>query len=151
MYYESIPQEIRKTSSAFEAAELARSGKVHANVALEWISKNGTFLAISDVHVDDPPFAETAILKKTDNGYIQVESITVAWINSLKETQLSFERSENSLLSIPANPIIGKPTNQSAWFTCGCCGEGFKDVVKEQLKFDQDQGFGICKPCQHYH
>ncbi len=32
-------------------------------------------------------------------------------------------------------------------FICGCCGCEFQDYLKNQLKFDQDRGYGMCFYC----
>lgn len=151
MYFECVKHEVKHVESAAEAAKLAKSGTIPSYIALCWKSSNGTFLAVSDTHVDDVAFGQTAIIKQEEDFFIQKESITVAWINGVKRVESCFNSSETSSTNRKVSLIIGEPTDQVAWFTCGCCGESFKDSVKKQLEFDQDEGFGICKQHEKYY
>lgn len=151
MYFECVSHEVRQVESVAEAAKLAKSGNVPSYVALSWSSDNGTFYAVSGAHIDDCAFGETAIIKQEPNGFTQKESITVAWIKTVREVERCFAQSETSEHSRSVSFIIGKPTNQTANFTCGCCGENFRDSVKKQLTFDQDNGYGICGKCEQYY
>jgi len=44
-------------------------------------------------------------------------------------------------------PTTLNNVEKQVFFTCGCCGIGFKSTIAEQVKFDQDSGFGICDSC----
>lgn len=152
MYFETVVHEIKQVANATEAAELIKSGSIASYVALQWESEHGTFLAIDDAHIDDSAFAETAMIQKRGDEYFQVESITSAWC-SLKELKESLKRTENEpAINKKVILNIDKPDPKAiAGFTCGCCGEYFRDFVEKQLKFDQDSGYGICKECEKYY
>ena len=149
MYYEAIEHELKQVASAEEAAKMIKEGTALSYWALEWTNENGTFLAVSDAHIDDDPFAETAMFQKRDNEYFQIESITAAWCSEkdLKQTFLRTEKDQP--INIEKDLIIGKATNQTAYFTCGCCGNCFYDLVSKQIKYDQDAGYGICDQCRN--
>jgi hypothetical protein len=152
MYFESISHQLRNVSNACEAAMLIKSGEALSYEAICWTSENGTFLAVSDSHIDDSSFAETAILMKDGEQYRQVESITVAWIDDVADLENYFSKSETDILDMGiVSLIIGEPTDQTANFECGCCGCGFVSSVKYQLTFDQDAGYGICTACEKYY
>lgn len=40
-------------------------------------------------------------------------------------------------------------TQPETYFTCGCCGLGFKSTYKKQAIHDQDTGYGYCEECEH--
>ena len=152
MFYESIPHVVTPVADAAEAAKKIKQATVRSTEALCWENTNGKFYVVSDSHIDDCPFAETAVIQEINSEFFQIESITAAWIDTEKELAEYFE----TAMSEPATKrktqlIIGKPTNQFAAFTCGCCGSRFRGNVKEQLEFDQDQGYGICSDCEQYY
>lgn len=45
--------------------------------------------------------------------------------------------------------MLGKDGNMRThqWFTCGCCGSGFRGDINEQREYDQDTDFGFCESC----
>jgi len=152
MYYESIIHQLREVANSLEAATLIKNGKLFGYEALKWTSPNGIFYAVNDAHIDDSTFGETAVIKEVNGQFIQVESITAAWIKTPEELAKSFEDAEINDFSISkASLIIGEVKNQTAFFTCGCCGERFHDLVKKQLQFNQDAGYGICSNCSKYY
>lgn len=151
MFYESIVHQVKEVGSAREAAILIKEGNESSCNALSWETKNGRFYAVSDAHIDDYSFAEVAIIKKENDFFIQKESITAAWVNSVDKLEKYFVDAETSDFSIKTSLILGKPTTETAFFTCGCCGERFRDNVAKQLKFDQDNGYGICKRCENWY
>jgi hypothetical protein len=149
MYYESTPHTLRPVADAVEAAKLVCSGSAMAHEAIQWSANGKTYYAVSDTHIDDGAFAETAIIRADGEKYTVLESITVAWCTLEKVSAyfLSCETQEWKLRQTQL--IIGKPKpEQRAWFTCACCGNGFNDFVAIQLKFDHDAGYGICPRCQ---
>lgn len=151
MYLESIVHKIRKAGDAEEAARLLKGG-AQAYEAIEWENENGCFVAVSDTHIDDIPFGETALFQKKEGRYFQIESLTVAWMS---ETELVrklkyFETSPTTW--VEKRLIVDKPhTDDTAQFICGCCGEWFTGNVAYQLAFDQDSGYGICNNCEKYY
>jgi hypothetical protein len=158
MFYESVEHNSITVASALEAAKAVKGidrEKVAAYTVVEWTNKGQSMAVCSDVHVDDPAWAETAVFKKVDGKYYQVESISVNRC-SVEETTKYFEECEPEDISknSPAQLIIGEADeDKKAWFECGCCGSSFQDSIKFQKQFDQDTGFGICKEngCQkHY-
>lgn len=150
MYFESIVHRIRKAVDAEDAARLLKGG-AEPYEAIEWENENGCFLAVSDTHIDDIPFGETALLQRKEDRYYQIESLTVAWMS---ETELvkQLRRFETSpSVWVEKNLIVDKPhKDDKAQFICGCCGEWFTGNVTYQLDFDQDSGYGICNNCENY-
>lgn len=77
----------------------------------------------------------------------QIESLTIEWVKGDKL---------EAILNCCDNPAILKPINiefdenlkvikqPETYFTCSCCGSGFKSTQKEQSKFDLDTGYGLC-------
>ena len=152
MFYEAIPQQIVPVSDAIEAATKIKGRTVNPTQALCWQNSHGKFYAVSDCHIDDSAFAETALLQEIDSDFFQIESITTYAYNSAKELAECFDDSAaNPPIKSKTHLIIGKPTSQMAYFTCGCCGTNFKGNVAEQLQFDQDNGYGICSDCEKYY
>ena len=152
MYYESISHEILPVADATEAATKIKEGSVRSNQALCWENPNGKFYAVSDGHIDDSAFAETAVLQEIDSEMYQIESITAAWIDSKEELAQYFINTEiEPAIKSKTQLIVGKPTTQFAVFTCGCCDSRFRGKVAEQLLFDQDNGYGICRDCEKYY
>lgn len=91
---------------------------------------------------------ELAILDMDANT--QIESLTIGWVkgNKLKAILECCENpsiQKKTGLTIENNKIVNQP---KSWYTCGCCGTGFKSTHKEQSKFDQDSGYGICSDCE---
>lgn len=149
MYYETREHAEKQVGSAYEAAELIKSGSAQSWEAITWKTEHGKFFAVADSHIDDSSaFAETAIIKQVENSFIRIESITVAWIKTTAEVARYFLESETSDIHSLTTLIIGRAKDQVAYFTCGCCGTSFKSNVKKQLKFDQDTGYGICPGCE---
>jgi len=159
MYYESRVHEIISTEDAFDAATKIKNGEIRGHQVVTWlgIDKQYQFFAVPDGHIDNP-MLELAILRKEaskqDSPYQQVESITNGWIESPNELGKYFLDAEVSELIMTNNAqlIVGSPKgNETASFTCGCCGTCFEANVKDQLKFDQDAGYGICSDCKKYY
>ncbi len=152
MYFETVEHKIKEVQTAKEAAELIHSGKVISYEAINWKSNNGEFFAVSDTHIDDVAFGETAILKKDNDIFYQIESITSAWVKTPEELTKLFKESEiTELFKTKCSLIIGKATTEKANFTCGCCGDWFHSSVTKQLKFNQDSGYGICPKCERFY
>ena len=152
MYFETVVHEIKQVANATEAAELIKSGSIASYVALQWESEHGTFLAVNDAHIDDSAFAETAMIHKRGDEYFQIESITAGWCD-LQQLEESFKETEKEpAINKKVILNIGKADHDAkAFFTCGCCGEYFRDFVEKQLKFNQDSGYGICNECEKYY
>ena len=159
MYYESRVHEVISTEGAYDAALKIKNGTIHGHQVATWTGedKQYQFYAVPDGHIDNP-LLELAILRKeitnADSGYQQVESITNGWIESpemLSKYLLEAETSE-WIMASNAQLLTGSPKgNETANFTCGCCGSWFKDNIKYQLEFGQDSGYGICKGCERYY
>ncbi len=159
MYYESRVHEVISTSDAYDAARKIKNGTFHSYQVATWTSKDRQyqFFAVPDGHLDNP-LLELAILRKeiakAHSGYQQVESITNGWIESPEVLAKYLIEAETSewIMAGNAQLIVGKPKgDETANFTCGCCGSWFEGNVKDQLKFDQDAGYGICNDCKRYY
>jgi hypothetical protein len=151
MYYEAICHKEQPVKDATQAAELIKEGKIPSYITLSWNSPNGKFFAVSDTHIDDSAFAETAIIEQKGNEFFLKDSITVGWVKSTKEVIRYFSEAETAEAHRKTQLILNEPKEEKAFFTCGCCGEYFKDSVKKQIQFDQDLGFGICNRCAGYY
>lgn len=151
MYYESKVHKVMEVESAESAARLIKIGNLNDYEALKWVNENGVFYAVDDTHADDRGFGEVAIIKEIEFQFIQKESITAAWIDSVEKLAAHFKDAETSEFNRKTDLIIGKATTQIAMFECGCCGIGFRDNVAKQLEYDCDSGFGICPDCEQYH
>ena len=159
MYYESRVHEVVETKDAFDAAMKIKNGTIRSYQVVAWLGQRSQyrFYAIPDGHIDNP-MLELAILRKdickSASPYQQVESITNGWIKSPEELGKYFTEAENSelLMVSDAQLIVDAPKgHEAANFTCGCCGAWFKGNVKDQLRFDQDAGYGICNNCAKYY
>lgn len=151
MYYETREHELVPVKDANEAATLIKEGKFQTYQALIWkVSETESRIVVADGHVDEP-FVELAVIKETTDGdYLQIETITNAWVETAEELAKSFNEANYPMGK--ANLTIGKAEpSREVWFTCGCCGTGFKGILAYQLKFDQDNGYGICKGCEKYY
>ena len=83
----------------------------------------------------------------------QIESLTIGWVKGDKL---------KAVLNCCDNPCIMKKTGlvikdgeiikqPKSMYECGCCGNGFYSTHKEQAKFDQDSGYGICPDCERFY
>jgi hypothetical protein len=156
MYYQSRVYVLVQAKNACDAARKIKSREIQTNEVLSWKSRNGEFqmYAVPDGHLDEM-MCELAILRKpiaADSiNYQQIESITNAWIEGAHALGKCLEEAETSDLIMQRNAqlIIDKPKgDEMASSTCGCCGAWFKGNVQEQLKFDQDAGYGLCDNCR---
>jgi hypothetical protein len=159
MYYEARVHELIEVISAEAAAGLIRSDKMYAYQVPCWNSQNGLYkmYAVPDGHIDNP-FLEIAILRKPSSDenapLMQVESITNGWIRSTNALAIYLQDAEKSDIVMNSNAtlIVGNPKgDEQANFTCGCCGNWFSGNVQEQLKFNQDAGYGICNGCKKWY
>jgi len=64
MYYESIPHVVTQVADAAEAATKIKQRIARSTEALCWTNTNRKFYVVSDSHIDDSPFAETAALQE---------------------------------------------------------------------------------------
>ena len=152
MFYESISHQILPVADATEAATKIKEGTVLSFQALSWENTHGKFYAVSDCHIDNSSFAETAFIQEINSEFFQIDSITTAWVKSTQIlAQLFIDGETEPPIKRKTQLIVGKPTNQKAFFTCGCCGNQFHGIVAEQLEFDQDEGYGICKDCNQFY
>lgn len=126
---------------------------------MKWVSRDQRhyMYAVPDGHLDEM-LSELAILRETINPenrtFQQIESITNGWIKGVEALATYLEEAELSdiIMVRKAQLIVGKPQgHEEANFTCGCCGNWFKDNVQKQLRYDQDAGYGICSKCQRWH
>ncbi|NCU33214.1 MAG: hypothetical protein EOM23_09860 [Candidatus Moranbacteria bacterium] len=153
MYYQTRVHRKKEVNGAMEAATLIKNQEAAGFDALTWKTQNGVFYAVSDSHIDDSNFAETALLVEEGEKFYQIESITSGLIKTTEELAECFIESEVDFpIKREVNLIINSLTgDEKAYFTCGCCGNRFFDNVSYQLKFDQDTGYGICKKCDRYY
>lgn len=158
MYYEARTHEIVEVTNAMEAAIKIKSGSIQTYQVMKWTSNDGKYFmyAVPDGHIDNM-LLELAILRQEihsiNANYQQVESITNGWIDNIDILGKYLQESETSnfIMIKNAQLITGNPQgHEKAWFTCGCCGTSFLANVKEQIKFDQDAGYGICDRCNSW-
>lgn len=150
MHYETRIHTPREVANSLQAAQHIKSRTVACHEALTWVRDDGVkIFAVADCI--DNPFFEVAIIKQEEkNTFIQIESITAGWCDTPEVLAEYFENANENMGT--AQLLINAPTeNATAWYSCGCCGAGFKSNVKYQLQFDQDDGYGICTRCEkHY-
>lgn len=153
MFYESriyIPME---TSGPADAAAILKGNKPPRYYALTYQTPQGIIWLVCDSHADSDGFFETAVILDNGKEKRQIESITVGWVKSETELAAMLERAvaEPFDMGLASLNLEAPADNATAWFTCGCCGSSFKGNVKEQIKFDQDEGYGICPSCTQYY
>ena len=153
MFFEARTHEIVPVADAMAAARFVKEKgeNVWNYQCPEFKVGDKTIVIVNDASIHDSDFAEVAVLCRNDDGsYDQIESITVGWIKTVEEVEKTFlEAAETPYPMGKRTLIVGKPKgDETAWFTCGCCGTGFKGNVKHQQKFDQDAGYGYCPRCE---
>jgi hypothetical protein len=149
MYYETMMHERREVSGAAEAAELIHKGEVHDFDALCWSANGRQMVVVADNHCNNA-WGEVAVIDMARR--VQIESITFAWIKDLEgkiQHLQTCETCDFQMGAIKGLPIDGKGDDTPAYFECGCCGESFKSTYATQKKYDQDNGYGICRRCSN--
>lgn len=143
MYYETIIHEKLTVDTLAEVSELLINKKPASYIAINW----GNFYFVNDAHIDDPSFSEVAVLFEKDNKYYQFESLSgMALIEEELNTIIN-EYLDNKYVDRLKHLLFEINDTVNAWFTCGCCSARFYSNVSHQLKFDQDNGYGICPKC----
>lgn len=150
MYYESIKHVTRKVSGAAEAAEIIDSHDALSYEALVWEGGGRTLAAVADGGLNNP-WAEVAVIRLDVDPPVQIESITFAWIDGLDNKIAELKSCEITEFKMGRTslPLDGAGEDRIAGFICGCCGEWFTSTIREQERFDQDEGYGICESCEN--
>jgi hypothetical protein len=152
MFYESISHKVVPVADAAEAATKIKEGNASSPEAFCWENANGKFYVVSDSHINNFTFAETAVLQEIDSEFFEIESISTEIIETKEElTQYFVNAVKYPQIKIKTQLIIGKATNQVADFWCVCCERQFEDNVAKQHAHDQDDGYGICDNCEKYY
>lgn len=159
MYYEAIRLK-RYEVDSIETAILAKgtpqlddtcsSPRIASFNAITLDISGITIYLVSDVHIDDPDWAEIAIIAEYKNHKAQIESYTgkVLGVPQLYEVIADYFMDEYDITWCKAAKLNFELTGkEEAQFICGCCGSWFTGNVKEQLAHDQDNGYGICNDC----
>ena len=151
MYYETRVHKVKDFNTVGDIA----SAILFRSVAEYEALRCGNFMFLSDSHIDDRIFSETAIVEVLPDGkYRQVESITIHTKTTLEDLESTFiESTTPPLLNMGyvSVQIDSVKEGAKARFTCGCCGNRFTGIISDQLKFDQDTGYGICDDCSQYY
>ena len=82
----------------------------------------------------------------------QIESLTIGWVKGNKLTAIldcCDKPAINKKTGITLDENLQITSQPMSYYTCGCCGDGFKSTHKVQAKFDQDSGYGICPDCEN--
>lgn len=109
---------------------------------------NGKKYGFADDASNCEGIVELAILDMDEN--VQIESLTIDWVKGRTKAKAILDCCDNPYSRTPTgitivdNEVISQP---KTYFTCGCCGSGFKSTYKEQAIYDQDAGYGICDSC----
>ena len=146
MYYEAIPHVTVEVNSAAVAARRIRAGEAPSYAALIWRNSRGERVAaVADGGLDHP-WAEVAVINVDTKR--QLESITFAWIDD-ETTAIGYLQGceDDHGLGACHLPLDKEGQDALVYFTCSCCGEGFKSTIKEQKVHDLDQGYGLCPSC----
>lgn len=148
MYFETTMHETVHVESAAEAARRIKAHETRDFDAYTWTAPSGRRLAVvADNHCNNP-WLEVAVID-LDRSY-QLESITAGWCDTDTELKGYFEKCETGDFVFRREirlPLDGKDDDAPADFECGCCGEGFESTLREQRKYDQDNGYGQCPSC----
>lgn len=147
MYFETIMHTRVNVESPADAAKRIHDRQVNAFDCLVWKSADGRDIAVvADGHCNSP-WLEAAVIDLTNS--IQLESITMGWIDSESEKARYLEECETQDFKMGAAtiPIEGETGNVKATFECGCCGTFFESTYEKQRRFDQDYGYGMCAGC----
>ena len=154
MYYEARTHQLLPVANAMEAADKIRMGECKwYQVPTFTVPETGQNVHIvCDGWIDNPKL-ELAVLMPINGKLMQIESLTNGWMNSSEELADSIIQAINEpQIMCEAKLIVGEPKgNETAWFDCGCCGTDFKGNVKEQERYGQDAGYGICPKCVKYY
>jgi hypothetical protein len=148
MYFEARSHRTVNVADPAAAVRLIHARDLHINLCPVWLNAEGQRLALADDSHIDSAWLEVALINL--DTHEQVESLTFGWCGSeVEKLKLVLDS-----LKAPAMrknvtlPIDGTGHEAIAPFTCGCCGTEFNSTIKEQARFDQDSGFGICPSCQ---
>lgn len=147
MYYETIIHEKLTVDTLAEVSELLINKKPACYIAIN----RGNFYFVNDAHIDDPPFSEVAVLFEKDNKYYQFESLSGTALKEEELNNIINEYLDNRYVDRLKHLLFEKNDTVNAWFTCGCCSDRFYSNVSYQLKFNQDNGYGICPRCSKYY
>jgi len=167
MFYEAIRLKELPVTTIEEAIALKGLPQSDRSIPVNNITKTETYNAISleisgikvylvsDVHIDDAPWGEVAIILEHNNHKAQIESYTgrVLGVPQLYDVIADYFIEPAELIHFkPAQLNFNLNGTETAWFTCSCCGDGFMGNIKEQIKHDQDSGFGLCADCdENFH
>jgi Zn finger protein HypA/HybF involved in hydrogenase expression len=148
MYYESRIHKKRPVKDVAEAAAIIKSGKFYSYEAL---IVDDRYAFVDDSSIHGTGVSEIAVIDIVEDK--QLESITAGWIDDVNELEYYFRKAIEGdfVIRSGANLSFSKEdiNKNKVAFECGCCASYFKDYHKNQVKYDQDQGFGICPNCQH--
>lgn len=151
MFFESRIHKLVTIETAMQAASGIKNSTFNRYDAITYFDKGIQVIIVDDAHTDDTYFGEVAVLVKREDGFLyQVESITAAWIDTPEALAGYFTQAIESPCNMGKRELqINTPNpTATAWFTCGCCGSGFRGNIQHQLKFDQDSGYGYCPSCE---
>jgi hypothetical protein len=85
------------------------------------------------------------------DNMMQIESLTIEWTKGDKLAAI-LGCCDEPITAKKLEVVFDKDGNVTkqpkTYFTCSCCGEGFKSTSKEQAKHDQDFGYGYCSNCE---
>jgi hypothetical protein len=114
-----------------------------------------TVYLVSDVHIDDPDWAEVAIIIEYQGHKAQIESYTgrALGVDQLYEVIADYFMDEYDITKCEAAQLnFELKGDEMAQFTCSCCGNWFTGNVKEQAAHGQDRGYGLCDDCdENFH
>lgn len=147
MYYETVIHEKLTVNTLTEVSELLINKKPACYKAINW----DNFYFVNDAHIDDPPFSEVAVLFKKEDDYYQFESLSGTALEVDDLNMIINDYLNNKYVDRLKYLLFEKNDNVKAYFTCGCCGNRFYSNVSYQLKFNQDNGYGICPQCIKYY
>jgi hypothetical protein len=152
MYFETTMHRTRAVESAAQAARIIKErDELHDFDALIWNANDRRLAVVADNHCNNS-WLEVAVIDL--NRGVQIESITAGWIETADELQRYFEECETTdfkMCSSVTLPLDNEGGDTRASFECGCCGTGFESTYREQRRFDQDNGYGICPSCRKYY
>lgn len=151
MYYEAREQFSHPVSGPAEAVAAIHYRRLGDCRCPIWTdpATGRRFALVNDGHIDHA-WLEVAVIELTTGQPIQIESLTVGWMDT------EAEKLRYVLEAVTGSPAMSRPTVLSldgslspntVTFECSCCGEHFRSTIAEQKTWDRDAGYGICPLC----
>lgn len=153
MFYEGRIQNFKQFKSLSELVSEIQSSFYTS--CLYWCKDNDLIIGVANDQSTCEGVLEAALLNLSSGT--MVDSLTLGWIKK-HEWEDSIRKCFDNPFGSASIPflyenetVVKREIETKSWFTCGCCGSSFKSNYKEQEKFGQDVGYGICPECENWY